>query len=145
MDQAKFRTPRSRKKQTKLYATMHRPCLHVAATWAHGWGLNLAIADEDLKKNSECTIEQVARTFDEIIQQHGHLPTGVNLQADNTYREAKNQFVASFAILTIALGCFRFFTMSFLRKGHSSSISLPNSIFVYLHSTPKSVQAKLSE
>ena len=122
MDQAKFRTPRTKKRQTKLFSTMHRPCLHVSACWAHGWALCLAIGDEDLKKNSECTMEQVARTLDKILYEKKNLPAGVNLQADNTYRETKNQFVAAFAALTVALGIFRFFSCSFLRKGHSASI-----------------------
>ena len=121
MDQAKFRTPRSRKKTIKLMATMFRPCLHVSACWAHGWALDLAIADEDLKKNSESVMEQVSRTLDNILREKNCLPTGVNLQADNTYRETKNQFVVAYAALTVALGCFRFWVCSFLRKGHSFS------------------------
>lgn len=124
MDQAKFRTPRVRKRASKLYETLHRPALHVSASWAHGWALALAIADEDLKKNSECNIEQISRTFDSILLQKQALPTGVNVQADNTYREGKNQFMSSFAILTIALGCWRHFTCSFLRKGHSYSVDV---------------------
>lgn len=120
MDQAKFRTPRSKKKRSKLYETMHRPCLHVAGAWAHGWALNLFIADEDLKKDSQCTMEQVARTLDDILLQKKALPTGMNLQCDNTYREAKNQFAVGFGIMTVALGIFRFYTCSFLRKGHSN-------------------------
>ena len=84
MDQAKFRTPRTKKRQTKLFSTMHRPCLHVSACWAHGWALCLAIGDEDLKKNSECTMEQVARTLDKILYEKKNLPAGVNLQAELT-------------------------------------------------------------
>lgn len=120
MDQAKFRTPRTRQNQTKLFSTMHRPTLHVSAAWAHGWALQLAIGDEDLKKDSQCTMEQISRTIDHILLEKGSIPTGVNLQADNTYRETKNQYVAAYAALTLCLGIFRHFSMSFLRKGHSS-------------------------
>lgn len=119
MDQAKFRTPRSRKKTSKLLSTMRRPCLRASACWAHGFALNLAISDEDLKKDSESVAEQVARTLDNILLQKNALPAGCNLQADNTYRECKNQFMAAFGALTIVLGIFRFWSASFLRKGHS--------------------------
>lgn len=134
MDQAKFRTPRTRKPKTKIFETMHRPCLHVSATWGHGYGLNLAIGDEDLKKNSETTIEQVSKLMDDILSTCKHLPAGVNLQCDNTYREAKNQYVCAFAILSVALGCFRFFTCSFLRKGHSNPSTkkdIKSNVFFY--------------
>ena len=132
MDQAKFRTPRSRKKPTKLYQQLRRPALHCAASWCHGWCLRLAIADENLKKDSQCSLEQLSRTLDSVLQEAGSLASGVNLQQDNTYREGKDQYVAAFAILTIALGCFRHFTLSYLRKGHSP-LYLPVSLKLAFH------------
>ena len=121
MDQGKFRLPRVRyvHRQSKLFQKVYRPQLHVAASWVHGHAVNVAVADEDLKKDSQCSIEQLARSLDDILAQKDALPHGACLQQDNTYREGKNQYMAAFAAMTLCLGIFRHFTCSFLRVGHS--------------------------
>lgn len=122
MDQGKFRVPRVRPplRQSKLFQKLWRPQLHCSASWVHGHAVNVAIADENLRKDSSCSLEQLVRSLDDVLLQKKCLPPGINLQQDNTYREGKNQYVTAFACLTVCLGALRHCTCSYLRVGHSS-------------------------
>ena len=134
MDQGKFRLPRVKPPlcQSKLFQKLWRPQLHCSASWVHGHAVNVAIADENLRKDSSCQLEQLVRSLDDVLMQKNHLPPGINLQQDNTYREGKNQFVAAFAALAVSLGAFRHFTLSYLRVGHSSLVSKLFRLFFFL-------------
>ena len=121
MDQAKFRVPRTRDRSSKLLSKMFRPQLHVALTWIHGFRLMFNVSDEDLKKDSETQAEQIALGLSRVVDEHGQLPRGINIQQDNTAREGKNQFISAFGLLLTALDVFRYVCLSFLRVGHSSS------------------------
>lgn len=125
MTQAKFRIPRVRQsqKQTKLFQKLFRPQLHVSACWAHGHAVNVAVSDEDLAKDSETQVEILCRALDDILAQKSALPHGLNIQADNTYRETKNQFFMAWAMMGVALGLFRHITCSFLKTGHSHAVA----------------------
>lgn len=99
---------------------LFRPALRVTGCWIHGSNLEFAIADEDQKKNSETMIEIMCRAIDTAYRNHGrHLPLGLHVQADNTYREIKNQFCMRFLIQLVMLGIFRWASAGFLTTGHS--------------------------
>ena len=120
MDQAKLRLPRwgygtLSKAATKLF----RPAAHLAASWVHGFRLNLFLSDENMKKNSETSIEHLCLSLEHLFSQCSSLPLTLHLQQDNCYREGKNKFVVRFLLLLQILGVFRFTAMGFLRTSHS--------------------------
>ena len=95
MDQAKFRVPRLlNDRKSKRLEALFRPALHVVGSWLHGHILNLAITDEDLKKDSETQAEVILRTLGDAWEAAGfELPLGIHLQQDNCYRECKNTYI----------------------------------------------------
>ena len=95
MDQAKFRVPRLlNDRKSKRLEALFRPALHVVGSWLHGHILNLAITDEDLKKDSETQAEVILRTLGDAWEAAGfELPLGIHLQQDNCYREGKNTYI----------------------------------------------------
>ena len=120
MDQAKLRVPRFGYQQiSKALEKIFRPALHLVATWAHGWKLRIAIGDEDLKKNSETSIELITLALCNLVEHTGKLPLSFHLQQDNCYREGKNRFVVNYMLLLTILGVFRTTSMGFLRTAHS--------------------------
>ena len=120
MDQAKLRVPRhGYKRITKNMEKLFRPSLHLSATWLHGHLLHLAVADEDMKKNSESQLEMLARALSQMHNTFGRLPLCFHLQQDNCFREGKNQYMASFALMLTILGVFRATSLGFLRTAHS--------------------------
>ena len=122
MDQAKFRCPRVKglEKSSKMFATLYRPRLHVAATWLHGRRFHVAVSDEDMPKDAACQIEQLARALDSLHHEVGsQMPFGLSCHSDNTYREMKNRHVIGFLMLLASLQVFRWTMASFLRVGHS--------------------------
>ena len=46
----------------------------MCASWAHGHAVSVAVADEDLSKNSETQLEILSRTFDDILLLKGDIP-----------------------------------------------------------------------
>ena len=118
MDQAKFKMPRVRSRQSKLFQKLFRPRLHVAATWAHGHNITFAVADEDTRKDSVAQCELIGRAIDHILLRCGGLPHGCVVQMDNTAREGKNQFFMAFLAMAVALGSFRWTIANYLRVGH---------------------------
>ena len=119
MDQAKFKLPRVKGRQSKLFQRLFRPRLHVAASWVHGESISFAISDEDCKKDSSAQCELVSRAIDGVLTRAGGLPHGLAVQQDNTAREGKNQYFMSYLALLPALGAFRWVVASHLRPGHS--------------------------
>ena len=120
MDQAKLRVPRhGYQRVTKTVEKVFRPALHLAATWLHGVKLHMAVTDEDIKKNSDTQQEMLTRALCSLLKQCTSLPLGFHLQQDNCFREGKNQFVANFMIMLVALGVFRWTSMGYLRTAHS--------------------------
>lgn len=118
MDQAKFKLPRVRSRQSKLFQKLFRPRLHVAATWVHGHNITFAVSDEDCKKDSVAQCELISRAIDQILLRCGGLPHGCVVQMDNTAREGKNQFFMAYLAMTVALGSFRWTIANYLRVGH---------------------------
>ncbi|CAK9075739.1 unnamed protein product [Durusdinium trenchii] len=120
MDQAKLRVPRwGYKRISKAMEKVFRPALHLVGTYTHGYKLQLSLADEDQKKNSETSIELVCTALCSVLQSVGTVPLMVHLQQDNTYREGKNTFMLTFMMLLQVLCCVRITTLGFLRTAHS--------------------------
>lgn len=120
MDQAKLRLPKfGYGKLSKSATKLYRPATHLMATWLHGFRLYLYLSDEDVKKNSETSLETSALSLQHLFEQSASIPLTVHLQQDNCYREGKNRFVMSFLLLLHILGVCRFPSMGFLRTCHS--------------------------
>lgn len=120
MDQSKFRLPRvARVSQPKMLVGLFRPTLHVTGSWLHGVQLHFWVSDEDLRKDSETQQEVLSRTLAHVYQRFNTLPLGCALQQDNCYREGKNKHIVAHMIILVALRCFRFCVLNFLRTGHS--------------------------
>lgn len=120
MDQSKLRLPRRGFLQSsKSWQNIFRPACHLVGTFIHGYKLSLHLSDEDLKKNSETSIELVARALSEVVDSFGNVPIQIHLQQDNCYREGKNKFMLQFFLLLSILGAAKYLTLGFLRTGHS--------------------------
>ena len=133
MDQAKVKTPRVADRYTKLLSSLYRPMLHLAGSWIHGHRLNLYISDPDLKKDSETSIECLCLSLQSLFSELRSFPLGCVLQQDNTYREGKNQFMAAFMIILVAINVFRFCVLGYLVVGHSSQVNYENRVLQYAH------------
>lgn len=118
MDQAKFRVPRVLQK-THALDKLLRPALHVQGAWCHGFGYHLAVADADMRKDTNNNVEVMARLLSQMYQSHRGLPLGLHIQQDNTSRECKNQLILRFACKLVALGVFQWVTLAYLVTGHT--------------------------
>ena len=102
MDQSKLRVPKwGYVRLPKSLDALYRPALHLAATWIHGGRIFLSVSDENVKKNSESQLEQLARALSEVKSMTSQLPLHFHCQADNCYREAKNRFVSGFMLMLV--------------------------------------------
>ena len=119
MDQAKFKCPRVVGRRSKHLDSLYRPTLHCTGVWCHGVRLFLWLANEDVKKDSVTQCELIFRSLSIILQTHSQLPLGCHLQADNCFRENKNQYVGAAMMLLVILQVFRWTSIGFLRTGHS--------------------------
>ena len=61
--------------------------------WCEGFGYHLAVADADMKKDTNNNIEVIARLMETLYQRHGALPLTLSLIQDNTSRECKSQMI----------------------------------------------------
>ena len=118
MDQAKFRAPRVLQK-THALDKLLRPALHVQGAWCHGFGYHLAVADTDMRKDTNNNVEVMARLLSQVYLKHGGLPLSIHIQQDNTSRECKNQLILRFACKLVALGIFQSVTLAYLVTGHT--------------------------
>eukprot|EP00438_Fugacium_kawagutii_P011182 Skav236379 [mRNA] locus=scaffold2027:99097:105882:- [translate_table: standard] len=120
MDQAKLRLPKwGYGKLSKSATKLYRPATHLMATWLHGFRLYLYLSDEDVKKNSETSIETLALSLQHLFDQCSSMALTIHVQQDNCYREGKNRFVMCFLLLLQLLGVCRFASLGFLRTCHS--------------------------
>ena len=118
VDQAKFRVPRKASK-THAFDKLIRPALHVQGAWCEGFSYHLAVADADMKKDTNNNIEVIARLMESLYKSWGALPLAVSLIQDNTSRECKNQKIVKFAVRLVALDCTESFDLSYPEKGHT--------------------------
>ena len=86
VDQAKFRVPRV---STKAHAfdTRIRPALHVQGAWCEGFAYPFAVADADMKKDSNNNLEVIVRLIDDMYQKYAALPIAIILIQNNTWTE----------------------------------------------------------
>lgn len=76
IDQAKFKIPRAHTK-TKALENVYRPQCHVHGVWSHGFSLELAVSDQDQKKNTATHLECLAHSLSTIFVACGNrLPPG---------------------------------------------------------------------
>ena len=118
VDQAKFRVPRCAMK-THAFDKLIRPALHVQGAWCEGFGYHFAVADADLKKDTNNNIEVVARLMEALYKRHGALPLAISLIQDNTCRECKNQKILKFGARLIALDILESISLLYPEKGHT--------------------------
>lgn len=132
MDQSKLKTPRLgyKHRASKTFEKLYRPTLHLTVCWLHGHMIEMAVGDEDMKKNSESQTEIMARCINNAYHEYGGLPAGLHLQADNCFREQKNQYIMSWACLLVTMTVYRFVQLGFLRTGHSFSLWFDRKPFV---------------
>ena len=92
VDQAKFRVPRVSTK-THAFDKLIRPALHVQGAWCEGFAYHFAVADADMKKDSNNNLEGIVRLIDDMYQNYAELPLAISLIQENTSRECKNQMM----------------------------------------------------
>lgn len=120
MDQAKLRLPRfGYGRLSKAATKLFRPAAHLCASWVHGYRLNLFLSDENLKKDSQTSMEVLSLSLEHLFSQCSSFPLTLHLQQDNCYREGKNKFMFRFLLILQILGIFRFTAAGFLRTSHS--------------------------
>ena len=118
VDQAKFRVPRCATK-THAFDKLIRPALHVQGAWCEGFGYHFAVADTDMKKDTNNNIEVVARLMEALYRRYGALPLAIGLIQDNTCRECKNQMMLKFGVKLVALNIVESITFLYPEKGHT--------------------------
>ena len=118
VDQAKFRVPRCATK-THAFEKLIRPALHVQGAWCEGFGYHFAVADADMKKDTNNNIEVLARLMETLFQRHGALPLAISLIQDNTCRECKNQMILKFGVKLVALNTLESISFLYPEKGHT--------------------------
>merc|ERR1739836_163211 len=89
--------------KTHSFDKLIRPALHVQGAWCEGFGYHFAVADADLKKDTNNNIEVVVRLMEALYKRHGALPLAISLIQDKTCRECKNQIILKFGVRLIAL------------------------------------------
>lgn len=120
MDQAKFCCPRSEAVHNSKEFETPRPRLHVSAIICHGHFRMVFVADPDTPKDGNYTIECLAHALTRLHAMRVDLAkVRWHVQADNTCRETKNNWVFRWlAILTCMFG-FDSCNLEFLRPGHT--------------------------
>ena len=118
VDQAKFRVPR-RKNKTHDFEKLIRPALHVQGAWCEGFAYHLAVADADMKKDTNNNMEVFARLIEDMYHKYQGLPLAISLIQDNTCRECKNQLIMKLGVKLVALGCLESIAFLYPEKGHT--------------------------
>ncbi len=102
VDQAKFRVPRKAVKP-HAFESLIRPALHVQGAWCEGFSFHFAVADADMKKDTNNNIEVLARLMEQLYCTWEALPLNIAIIQDNTSRECKNQLMIKWACKLVAL------------------------------------------
>ena len=61
-----------------------RPALHVQGAWCEGFAYHFAVADADMKKDSNNNLELIARLINNLNQKYAALPLAISLIQENT-------------------------------------------------------------
>ncbi|CAK9073825.1 unnamed protein product [Durusdinium trenchii] len=123
LDQAKFALPRDPQLRANAGLAKHqRPRLKVHGVWCYGYTLNISILDDCSRHDSSAIIEMISQAVEDV----SWLCQGVfvfnktsTYQADNTVREAKNQYLLTYIHLAVAKHLFRSACLCHLRKSHT--------------------------
>lgn len=121
---AKFKVPRcSEMFASKEFERLWRPTLHLVCAIVHGVIECYYIMDHDQKKDSNMNISLILRTLDlakQVLEERGvPFPHHIALQADNTCREQRNQFVFMWAAYSTSKWLFATTSLTFYIPGHS--------------------------
>ncbi|CAJ1443835.1 unnamed protein product [Effrenium voratum] len=125
MDQAKFKLPRHKQAQSgKVWETLHRPALHNILVLIHGVCECYFLMNLDQKKDSNCQCTVLCgRAIDiaaTLLQSRNMcLPSHWVIQADNTPREGRNQWLALWAGHMVASARAASISLCFYRVGHT--------------------------
>lgn len=126
MDQAKFRTPRNLS-ASSVFCQAVRPALHLTGAIAFGVLEAYFIMGPDTKKDANMNCTCISKTLDlcksalaKMGPEYG-LPRHAIIAADNTPREAKNQFFATFAASLVSQHHFDTLEVQFLQAGHTKN------------------------
>lgn len=106
MDQAKFRCPRNLA-STNAFSQVARPALH--------------LKDANMKATCLAAVLDQCQIAVESLGPDYSLPRHLIVAADNTPREAKNQFFATFAALLVASNQFDTVEVQYLQVGHTNN------------------------
>ncbi|CAK0830784.1 unnamed protein product, partial [Prorocentrum cordatum] len=122
MDQAKFRVPRNLE-ATKEFEKCWRPDLHVVCVLVPGLTEQYYIMNTDLAKDANMEATLVAHALDlcsEALWARGRrLPAHLQVFADNTTREARNQHFFMFLSSLVSKQIFRSAAIGSLQVGHT--------------------------
>ena len=126
MDRSKYALPQwysGRAPKDSTLDHISRPELECYACVAHGFRVDIYLADEDMIIGSSWCMDMVMRTVDEVwhqCQRSGQqFPLDLSIQADNTSREIKNSIAGRTLALLALHGVFRVCAHNHLRVGHS--------------------------
>ena len=120
--EAKFRCPRNMM-NTKANEKLWRPQLHTVGVLAAGVCEAYYIMPPDVAKDSNMNMSLLSHTLDhvnDIVKTRGRqMPQHLVIQADNTGRETRNQYIMTWAAWLVLTNKFMSVTVEFLQVGHT--------------------------
>ena len=123
MDQSKFKMPRHVDWQQADGDTSFRPQLHFTGATCHGIAEHYFVADADVRKDPNSTIEMISRVIEQaktaLASRGAMMPRHLWLQVDNTTRENRNTTVLTFLSYLTSRHCFRTATWAGMQVGHT--------------------------
>jgi len=121
MDQAKFAWPRHEQvNHSKQFDSVARPRLHVVGVIVHGYFRCLFVTDSDVKKDSNLSIELQSFVLTKLRSEGVDVNRAIlNIQADNTCRENKNNHTLKWCGFLVATGRVQEVVQSYLPTGHT--------------------------
>ena len=63
----------------------NRPALHIQGAWAQGYAFHLAVADDDMKKDTNNNIDVFARLLECVFLEHNGLPVNWSLLQERAH------------------------------------------------------------
>ena len=126
MDQAKFRCPRNLQ-AASAFSQATRPSLHLTGVLAFGLLEVYFILPPDTCKDSNMNATVISVTLDlcqRLVESWGpehSLPRRAIIAADNTPRESKNQYFATFAASLVARRHFDSLEVQYMMTGHTKN------------------------
>lgn len=140
MDQAKWRLPRFPELRIpKSAAHLQRPTVVVEAVWVAGHRLDFYLLDKDQHHDSNSIQECLAVSLERVAEFYrsqkslDSMPRTIILVADNTVREAKNQYLFKYWAIHVAKNRFDICLQLHMRAGHTHDVlgqSLKDSNYV---------------